>query len=123
MRSGARLGRSPVTRLGEAQVVERLGTLSVAELRVWCEAGWVSPARGEAGPVFDEVDLARIRLVRELRDDLGLDEEAVPVVLSLVDQLYGMRREFRALARAVDQQPAEVAAHIRAAYRALAERA
>ena len=110
-------------RLDEAQVVERLGTVSVAELRVWCEAGWVAPARGEAGPVFDEVDVARIRLVCELRDDLGLDEGAIPVVLSLVDQLYGVRRELRTLARAVDQQPADVAAGIRASYRVLAQRA
>ncbi len=108
-------------RWGEAEVVEMLGTVGLAELRVWCEAGWVAPALGEAGPVFDEVDLARIRLVVELRDDLALDEEAIPVVLSLVDQLYGVRRELRALARAVDQQPEEVAAHVRAAYRALTE--
>ena len=112
---GERLGG----RLGERQVVESVG-ISTAELRVWCEAGWVAPAEGEDGRVFDDVDLARIRLVRELRDDLGLDAEAIPVVLSLVDQLYGVRRELRALARAVDQQDREIAARIRAAYRALA---
>ena len=108
-----------------AEVVEMLGTVGTAELRLWCEAGWVVPAEperpGEPGPVFDEVDLARIRLVRELRDDLGLDEGAIPVVLSLVDQLYGVRRELRALARAVEQQPDEVAAPVRAAFRALLE--
>jgi chaperone modulatory protein CbpM len=108
-------------RLGEAEVVERLGRVTVAELRVWCEAGWVAPALGETGLVFDEVDLARIRLVCELRDDLGLDEGAIPVVLSLVDPLYGVRRELRALARAVDRQPDDVAARVRAAYRALTD--
>jgi chaperone modulatory protein CbpM len=114
-------------RWAEAEVVEMLGTVRLTELRLWCEAGWVAPAQpgvpGEAGPVFDEVDLARIRLVRELRDDLGLDEGAIPVVLSLVDQLYGVRRELRALARAVEQQPDEVAAPVRAAFRALSEEA
>lgn len=107
--------------LGEGQVVETVGVLSRAELRLWCEAGWVTPAQGERGPVFDEVDLARIRLVCQLRDDLGLDREAIPVVLSLLDQLYGVRRELRALARAVEQQDAEIAARIRAAHRALAD--
>jgi chaperone modulatory protein CbpM len=109
--------RGRAERLDEARAVERAG-VSRHELRVWCEAGWVTPARGEAGPVFDEVDLARIRLVCQLRDDLGLDAEAIPVVLSLVDQLYGVRRELRALARAVEAQDAEIAARIRAAYRA-----
>lgn len=111
----------PGQRLQEAEVVEQLRTVSITELRVWCAAGWVAPARGEAGPVFDQVDLARIRLVCELRDDLGLDEGSIPVVLSLVDQLYGMRRDLRALAGAVDQQPADVAASVRAAYRALVD--
>ena len=110
---------------GEAEVAEMLGTVEVAELRVWCEAGWVAPAQpgipGEAGPVFDEVDVARIRLVHELRDDLGLAEDAISVVLSLVDQLYGVRRELRALARAVEQQPEEVSAPVRAAFRKLSE--
>lgn len=106
--------------LHEQQVIERVGSLTVRELRIWCESGWVAPARGEAGPVFDEVDVARIRLVCQLRDDVGLDREAIPVVLSLLDQLYGVRRELRALAQAVDQQPEDVSARIRAAYRALA---
>lgn len=110
-------------RLGEAQLVEQIGRLSVAELRVWCEAGWIAPAEpaqpGETDAVFDEVDIARVRLVCELRDDLGLDEGSIPVVLSLVDQLYGLRRELRALAQAVEQQPAEVAGPVRDAYLAL----
>lgn len=108
-------------RLGERQVVEALGTIEAAELRLWCEAGWVTPARGEAGPVFDDIDMARVRLVCQLRDDLGLDAEAIPVVLSLIDQLYGVRRELRALARAVESQDREIADRVRAAYRALAE--
>lgn len=107
-------------RLGEEQVVREVRTLSVTELRVWIDAGWVAPATGERGPVFDEVDVARVRLLCQLRDDVGLDEAAIPVVLSLMDQLYGVRRELRCLAQAVDRQPAETAAAIRAAYRDVA---
>ena len=130
-------------RLGEHQVVESVG-ISVTELRIWCEAGWVAPAAeldagdaadgaagGAAGggtgaggrPVFDDVDVARVQLVRQLRDDLGLDAEFIPVVLSLVDQLYGVRRELRALAQAVEQQDQSVVARIRDAYCTLAGRA
>lgn len=106
-------------RLTEAQVVEIVGTLSVKDLRLWIREGWISPAGGDAGPVFDETDLARIRLVCELRDDLALNQEAVPVVLSLVDQLYGLRRELKALAQAIDRQPEDVRARIRDLYRSL----
>ena len=104
--------------LREREAVETLGTVTVSELRVWVSEGWVTPARTEDGPAFDAADLARLRLVRDLRDDLGLDEEAIPVVLSLLDQVHGLRRELRALAAAVDALPPEARAAVRAAYRA-----
>ncbi len=36
---------------------------------------------------FDEEDLARIILIKELKFDLGVNDEAVPVILHLIDQL------------------------------------
>ena len=65
------------------------------------------------------MDVARIRLVCELRGDLDVPEEAVPLVLSLLDQVHGLRREMRSLAKAVDAQPENVRAAIRAAYRGI----
>jgi chaperone modulatory protein CbpM len=109
-------------KLSETQVVQTLGTVSVSELRVWIREGWIAPVTGDTGPQFDETDLARIRLVCQLRDDLELQEEAVPLVLSLVDQLYGLRRELKALAQAVDRQPDDVRHRIQKIYRALARR-
>lgn len=107
-------------RLREHEAAEALGTVTVAELRVWVAEGLVAPAEGAEGPVFDEVDLARLRLVCELRDACGLDAEAIPVVLSLIDQVHGLRRELRALSRAVEMQPDEVRAEVVRAYRAVA---
>ena len=52
---------------------------------------------------FREIDVARVRLIHELRHDLGVDDEALPVVLSLVDQLYATRRQMHRLRRAVEQ--------------------
>jgi chaperone modulatory protein CbpM len=52
--------------------------------------------------VFEEVDVARIRLIVELRS-LELDEEAMPVVLSLLDQLHATRRRMRLLQQAVEE--------------------
>ncbi len=109
----ARMGRG----LGEAQVVETLERLSVAELRIWCEAGWVAPARGEAGPAFDEVDLARIRLVcaasRRSRPR-GRAHPGVPVAGR--PALWRAPRAEGGLA-AVERQPAEMVERVRAEYR------
>jgi chaperone modulatory protein CbpM len=40
-------------------------------------------------------------LIREVRQDLDIGEEALPVILSLLDQLYELRRNFRALGDAI----------------------
>lgn len=92
-------------RLTEDEVAGRVPGVTVEELRIFIAEGWIVPASGEAGPLFDDLDLARVRLVRSLKDELGLPEEALGVVLSLMDQVHGLRRELRCLARAVERQP------------------
>lgn len=53
---------------------------------------WVSPAHPEESEL-DEEDLARLRLILCLQEDLGVNEEAVPVILHLLDQIYTLRDE------------------------------
>ena len=100
----------------EAEVVTVVEIITVRELRGWVQAGWIVPAIGQSGPVFDEMDVARVRLVCELRGDLDVPDEAVPLVLSLLDQVHGLRREMRSLAKAVDAQPENVRAAVKATY-------
>ena len=45
-----------------------------------------------AGMRFTEVDIARIHLIQQLKDDLGANDEGIGVILHLMDQLHGMRR-------------------------------
>lgn len=101
--------------LTEQEVVETVATLDAARLRLWIREGWVVPAERDGVHVFDELDLARIRLVYQLRDELDVGDEAVPVVLSLLDQVHGLRRGLRALLEAIEQQPEPVRQEIRAA--------
>lgn len=91
--------------LTEHDVVARVGRISVRRLRLWVRRGWVAPAIGAAGPAFDTLDVARVNLLCQLKDDFGLSDDALPVVLSLMDQLYGTRRELRLLLDAVDRLP------------------
>ncbi|WP_375565817.1 chaperone modulator CbpM [Oceaniradius stylonematis] len=104
-------------RWSEADVVAQVEQITVRRLRLWVRRGWIAPARNESETRFDDLDLARIRLVRELKDDLNLNDDAVPVVLSLLDQVHGLRRELRNLARAVDAQPEATRHAVRDAYR------
>lgn len=88
-----------------------LGTVSGVqpqELEHWIAERWVLPEGAAGAYLFREVDVARIQLIVELRRDLAIDEEHLPVVLRLLDQVYLLRRRLRALSAAVDAQPAAV---------------
>ena len=96
---------------------EILGTFSDLRretLHVWIERGWLVPRRSPKGYQFQEIDVARIRLIREFRRDLEIDEDAMDVILPLLDQVHGLRRELRRLADAVNAQPSEVRDNIAA---------
>ena len=58
---------------------------------------WVRPAYEDEGPGLDEVDIARVVLVQRLRADMSLPDDAVEIVLHLLDQLYGLQEEVRLL--------------------------
>jgi len=105
-------------RLSDIEVVETVGAITVTELRVWVREGWITPQVEDSQPVFDKIDVARIRLVCQLRDELDVGDDAVPVILSLMDQLYGLRRELKWLAHAIGEQPDTVREQVRDAYRA-----
>lgn len=95
-------------RLDEQSVVSRVNRVNVKQLRVWVRAGWVRPAHGENGPVFDEVDIARIRLLCELKTDMNLSTETLAIILPLLDRLHQTRRELRALTEVLSEEPEAV---------------
>jgi chaperone modulatory protein CbpM len=71
------------------------------DLERWILNEWVRPERQSGAFVFQDIDIARVKLIRDLRQKLDIDEEALPVILSLLDQLYELRRNFRALGDAI----------------------
>jgi chaperone modulatory protein CbpM len=71
--------------------------LEARVLEAWLEAGWLRPRGSRSSPEFSDIDVARVRLIADLRGDLGVNDEAVPVVLDLIDQIHGLRRLAREL--------------------------
>ena len=103
--------------IGFDALLREVGALDPAELTSWIDSGWVRPEGEPGGWLFHEVDVARVRLIVEIRHDLAIDADSVPVLLSLLDQLYGLRRELGALCRAVAAQPEATRQAIAAALR------
>ena len=107
--------------LDEQDLIREVGELSVQRLHKWLRLGWVRPERREGVAVYHEVDVARVRLLYELEHTAEFDDETLPLVLSLLDQIHGLRSELRCLALAVGEQPAHVRERIRNAYARIAE--
>ena len=82
--------------------------LTQVELITWVERGWVIPDTADAGLEFHEIDVARVRLIHDLRHDMDIGEDAIPLVLSLLDQVYELRSRLKAMLRAVEAQPSDV---------------
>jgi len=70
--------------------------IKVETLELWIEQEWLVPGTTSAGMRFTDVDVARARLIQDLKNDLGANDEGIAVILHLMDQLHGLRR---ALAR------------------------
>ena len=65
----------------------------------------MQPEQDGSRLVFQEIDVARVRLIRDLRREMALGEEAVPVVLSLMDQLYELRGQLRSVLHGLEVLP------------------
>jgi chaperone modulatory protein CbpM len=97
----------------ETEVVAQVEGMTVARLRAFVAAECLAPAEREGRLAFAEADLARARLLAELVEDFELDAEAAGMVISLVDQIHGLRRALRRLGEAVAAEPGEVRERIR----------
>lgn len=64
---------------------------------LYIERQWISPRRPDIHEIseLDEEDLARIQLIQELQEDLGVNDDAIPIILSLIDQIHHLRFEVR----------------------------
>ena len=82
--------------------------ISQQELSAWIEQKWVLPSEEDGRFLFNEADRARIDLIIELRRDLAINDEAMPVVLQLLDQVYAMRRAMNALQAAIADLPEDI---------------
>ena len=77
-----------------AMLLARVPDLDEQRLRLWIEQEWVRPTRRAGEPMFEDIDLARVQLILDL-DRMDVGGAAMPVVLSLLDQLHEHRRQMR----------------------------
>ena len=99
-------------RFSEDEIIAAVARLTRPRLTAFIEAEVITPTYSDTGWVFRPVDLVRIELLCDLTDQFGLADDALGVVVSLIDQLHDLRGELRAVLGAIAAEPAEVRARI-----------
>jgi chaperone modulatory protein CbpM len=99
-------------RFSEQDVVTLVTRLTRSQLVWFIEGALIRPERDESGYVFKRIDIARLELLCDLSQDLELDETALRVVISLIDQLHAARQDLTLLTRCIDALPADTRAQI-----------
>ncbi|MBI3556428.1 MAG: MerR family transcriptional regulator [Deltaproteobacteria bacterium] len=51
---------------------------------------WIVPVEPGIAEGFDDEDVARTRLIHELRDDFGVNDEGIEIILHLLDEIYAL---------------------------------
>ena len=74
------------------QAVAEAVRLPPARVRHYVRIGLVRPSGTEGRVVFfGEAELARLRRIRRLQEDLGLNAAGVEVAMQLLDEIHALR--------------------------------
>ena len=77
--------------ISEREFLER-AHLDRGTLEVWIREEWLLPSSAAAERAFTDMDVARARLIHDLRRNMGVNDEGLGVILHLIDQMHGLRR-------------------------------
>jgi chaperone modulatory protein CbpM len=82
-------------------------SLTTVTVERWVARGLLRPAGATDAWTFEQVDVARVRLLAELASDIGLDDDTMEAVVGLVDQVHTLRSQLGLLGQAIAEQPPE----------------
>lgn len=89
---------------GIEELLAEFAVLRREDLMAWIAEEMVQPEGPPEAPGFSEQECGRVRLLCTLRYELDIETTALPVVMSLLDQLHDAQRRLNALAGAVAAQ-------------------
>jgi MerR family transcriptional regulator/heat shock protein HspR len=74
------------------EVAAQMVRVTPARVRYYVRAGFVRPSRVEGSAAFfGDDELARMRRIRRLQEDLGLNAAGIEVVLHLIDEIQQLQ--------------------------------
>jgi len=75
------------------QVASMLTGMHPQTLRKYERAGFLAPSRSKALRMYSDEDIARLKTIKHLVDEVGLNLAGVSLALQLRDSLLGIKQE------------------------------
>lgn len=78
------------------EITEIIGLYEVDEIFIFdcIEREWITPIDNQK-KLLDREDIARILLIRDLKEKFGVNDEAIPIILHLIDQLHWSQAQIK----------------------------
>lgn len=78
------------------EVTEIIKLYRVNEIFIYdcIEKGWIIPIDTN-NKLLDREDLARMLLIKDLKEDFGVNDESIPIILHLIDQLHWSQAQIK----------------------------
>lgn len=94
--------------LTEEELIKTITRLTSDRLTEYLAAEIVIPEQSDEGVVYHSIDVARLELACELHEQYEMEVDALSMMISLIDQMHGLRAELREVLNAVEAQPEPV---------------
>ncbi len=91
--------------LTEEELIETVSRLTSPRLSEYLAAEIVIPEQTDRGLIYHSLDVARLELACELHEQYDMEADALAMMISLIDQMHGLRAELREVLSAVEAQP------------------
>ncbi len=103
----------------QSQAIDLVPGLSASRLAAFAAADLIMPVPSDQGPGFRRIDLARLGLLCDLADHFDLEDDALGVVIGLIDQLHATRQRLFALSEAMQAEPQDLRRRVGARFVAI----
>ncbi len=91
--------------LTEEELIKTVSRLTSLRLSEYLAAEIVIPEQTDRGLVYHSLDVARLELACELHEQYDMEADALAMMISLIDQMHGLRAELREVLSAFEAQP------------------
>ena len=89
-------------------VIEQVAPLTRERLQQYEHLRIIRPVQTPDGPRYQALDIRRITLLCELTDDFEVNEDALVIIMSLLDQLHGAQGKLDRMLEAVSIESSDI---------------